>query len=429
MNYAAENDYMTFILNQRMEQAKIDKYINECILISEGGLTYNSMQVLNEGVVESFKAKMTKLAEFLKKMWAKFLEAMNGLIRSNKGYLDKYKDIILKKKPQDGVSYTMYKYDPDGVNRIKLPLNMQFTDEKTLIADASDKDKYIAKLFGDMISKTGAKAPYDFQEICKNFFHVSAEPVEVKSSELNMTNLFNYCYTYESSIKRVLENDLKRFNDNMAKQVDILSKYTAENSSTDNHQQTQSNTSSGNQQQTQSNNQNNGIDVNKPLGANMNSGKPNNEAFYSDVYGRYITEEVKVNKPDGNQQQSGAATPNTGTGTTGSVKPNNDTQDRNKANIDSKNINQDNVKQLTDAIDVYGEIGRIYLTTRMSIAEAIYKDYMSIIRDHVKSHVGINDQSKNTAQRASTNNTKTNDNPFNNNINNTQPQENQQGQK
>ena len=96
--YENAHSYEMFLLHERQGQIDMERYVNEAIVFTEGVNIADNMAIINEGFIESVKEKLNKVAAFLKKMWAKFMEIMNRLVRTNNAYLTKYKDVILKTK-------------------------------------------------------------------------------------------------------------------------------------------------------------------------------------------------------------------------------------------------------------------------------------------------------------------------------------------
>ena len=103
MNYSQQYEYLTFLAERTTQQVRMERIINEAVLIGEGADTIENIELIQESFSESVKKVIHKLLTFIGKLWGKFIEAMNTLIKNDKAYLERYKDIILKKKPADDI--------------------------------------------------------------------------------------------------------------------------------------------------------------------------------------------------------------------------------------------------------------------------------------------------------------------------------------
>ena len=190
--------YQMFLAEQLEEQAKYEACLNEAILISENKL--DEIHLVHEGFVDKVKSTIMKIMEGLKKLWAKFIEAMDTLIKKDKAYLDKYKQTILKKTPVEA-TYTMYKYDIGVKNLLNSPIPV--FNYNSMKDSLESEEAFIAKSF----SKFKPSENVSFVDKVKAELRGSAEQVEVPSRQLNMTDMFNYCYTYDK-IKDLINKDL-----------------------------------------------------------------------------------------------------------------------------------------------------------------------------------------------------------------------------
>lgn len=431
------NDSMIFLASQIQGQAELERYLNEAILMSEGKNTIDNMMVVNEGFIESVKNGLNKIAAFLKKMWNRFLEAMNSLIRTNKGYLEKYKDTILKNKIKDDVSYDMFNWK-EGVPNIKMGLNMTYSNEEQLMKDFADKDGYIKSHFGNMLQ--GFKPPYSdiWGDMCKAFFHGGQNTMEANAGELTgmLKDMYDYCYNYESAVKNIIQKDFDQFMDNAGKQLEALNKaqnsgqfkestniwesgeyyspiyeyYLTEDTNPNDFSKYQNMTS----EQIR-------VEANKARGAGNNdlADRLNTLAKSKETDSK---SKNPVQKPNEQQSTNKNNTDQTGRDTGSAVKKDATTDqstangaqksdvnnDNNKLNVDtSKAQNLDELKKLSEAVQAYVNIGQLYLTNRMSAAEGAYKDYMKIMKEHVKDIVGNQNPAQKTAGAVKNDNSKT----------------------
>lgn len=429
--YEQDHAYSMFLLHEMQGQAEIERYVNEATVLTEGGNIVGNMSIVNEGFIESIKERINKLAAFIKKMWAKFLEIMNRLVRTNNSYLVKYKDVILKNKFDSEDTADMYDWKVGKAN-ILTNVVINYPNEQQLVADMETKDTFIAKYFPNIVSNY--KQPYDFAEICKSYFRGGEDLKTYNASELDnfMKEMYDYCISYGDKIKNLLQKDYDSF---MKQSGQLMDKFfTAEKNATNNPPATNTETN------------------------NNESSIWDEEKFYSCVYESFITEAIKVNdnraatNSDREAAKPNAASavkvndrrgtnnnepPKSTTATIGNKDKQQGQQGPNKIATDKSSLQNTNVsgngetaediKKLGNAVSDYVDVMNTYLTTRMSAAEAMYKDFMKIIRYHVTQNVGQTNNTKatvgkmgssdNTAQPQQTSNS----NPFNN----TQPQQEQ----
>ena len=356
-----EMSYKFFLAEKMTEQAKLERYINECVLISEGTNTFGNIDIIHESFVDKIKAGITKFLQAIANMWHKFLESMNTLLKTDRAYLEKYKDIILKKKPIDA-DYNLYQYD-QGLPLL-LKTDIPIINMNSMDQDLSSDEVFIKKYFGSLIQ--GAKEPYKIGEIAKARFRGNnGQEVTINSSKLNMTDMYNYCYTYKkledliekdiNNIKKVSTDILTKI-DNMARQGEIKKE---------------------------------SFDL------------YGNRQYLSAVYETYIHEVERVVKGenDSNNKSTQSTTDNQTSSNTnqnnnqqqGNPVQNQPHQAYNKTEKGDSNqeLNTDKTaKELSEKANRYLKICGEVLAAKQSIAEEIYKAYMSIIKAHVRDHVG-----------------------------------------
>ena len=416
--YENAHSYEMFLLHERQAQIDMERYVNEAIVFTEGVNIADNMAIINEGFIESVKEKLNKVAAFLKKMWAKFMEIMNRLVRTNNSYLTKYKDVILKTKFADDDTADMYDWKVGKANimtNVIIPIN----DEKQLLDAMSSKDNFIGKYFGNVVK--GYKPPYDFSDACKAYFRGGEDIKTYDAAELNgfIKDMYDYCIQYGEKTKDLLQKDYDSFMNTASNLMDkfLTAQKKAQNNTTaapDNN---------GGQQQVQN-----------------NSAIWDDELFYSSIYEGFVTEDYKVNdrrstsanspanQEERDKRQADAMQANAqqnapeddnketpkGNGSTVKVNNNNQQQSKNKIATDKSTLNniktdgngesEEQIKALGNAVSDYVDVMNIYLTTRMSAAEAMYKDFMQLIRYHVSQNAGVKDNTKATVGKMANNN-------------------------
>lgn len=396
-------DHNVMLIEQLMDQAEMDYFIQEALLISEGENSISNIEVIREGFIDKIKDGITKFFGFIKKMWGKFLEAMSTLINTDKAYLEKYKDIILKKKPKD-YDYEMYDYTGSG--GLQRLLNSSIPDfdinDKTLQGDKDDDTDEFVKAHFAFLLNGGAKPPYNVRELAYTSFRGGTSEKTINAKQLNMTDIYNYCHDY-IKLKDAIAKDVKAVETSCVKVLDEIDKAARNN------------------------------DIKRESVNIFES-----DQYYSTVYNTFVNElfnRKPKNNPGAATPQSqassggtaaqpsnntGAATPQASSGNNNDgdkvegknpggdrVEPNNN----NNANPNDKNSDiykqnssnnpnsndfnakdaaqeNDTAKDLSRRARKYFRVCGDFIGAKQTIAEEIYKTYMKIIKAHVRDYVG-----------------------------------------
>lgn len=369
--------YDLFLSEQIIEQSKFEACINESILISSGTNNLQNIQLLEESVVDKLKEGIMRLLESLSKIWAKFQESMATLIKKDKDYLEKYKEIILKKKPINA-DYNMYDYQRGVSNLLNSPVPV--FNYNTMKDDLKDKETFINKYLSKY--KAGNDKT-NFVDGVKAYLRGSVEQKKINSSQLNMTDIYNYCYTYKK-MEDLIHKDLQYIEKAGKDAINMVEKMGRENKI-----------------------------------AQESTNIFENNKYYSFLYEAYITEEENPGdkKKESNPSNPAASrTVNDGSASNGSgpdKQYKGTTGDKKDDNNKMKEEDVDgSVKVVTDRIRVYLNVCSEFIGAKQSIAEEIYKAYMSIIKAHVRDHVG-NKNAENKGVDSSTDYSKTNNNDNN----------------
>jgi hypothetical protein len=137
---------------------------------------------------------------FVEKMMGKFTEAISNKFLFNKSYLEKYKDIILNKKPK----HIAFSFNGDYNVAIKRCMNSQIPvfDYETHAAMLSDTDKSDSEIV-KAILPNGNDFTYDqnasLSDQLKTYFlgaenNKKTEGYFDTTNALNWTDMYNYCY-------------------------------------------------------------------------------------------------------------------------------------------------------------------------------------------------------------------------------------------
>ena len=379
--------YMHDALYESYIQAKINAEdrlafaLKESMIISESD--YSNIRVLQEAKLsDKIKAKWKKFVAFIKGLFAKFMESMTNLLLDEKDYLEKYKDIILKKKPKDSMEYSYTGDYAKGINRLintEIPL-FDYEKYRKQLESEDDSDLVIAIMQGKNFNYDDGET---LAEQFKSYFLALEEgQQEGKFSSLNMADIYNFCYNF-NKIKGIVDKDINRL-DASTRAIEsainkVLNSTVSTTSKTDNAENSTSNTTSttpktDNAENSTSNTATNNTANNESvIFTEAEEEKANNTGL-----------EIK-NKPSSDPTSKMSSTQN---------------RDKNaEDNVASTGSNaaKDNNKKaadITKAADKWIAVCRPIIGAKLTACQQIAKDYMEIIRAHVRSYGGQDKKSK-----------------------------------
>lgn len=359
--------YSAYVTEEYVRQAEYNRYLEECVLTGINENTREQIDVINEGFIDSIKNGLKKLWNAIVKMWHKFLEGMNTLFRNNKSYLEKYKDIILKKKFPEGTTISMHNY-PEGIKRLveaEIPdfkyngkdIKALFQGlDKTLLEKLKEEDIQLT-LKKELFSKY-YNNNYENNDEVKTYLRGGTKEEQVyDANKINMTDIYNYCYSADDLIKKI-ETSIKNLENDVTQVITYIDNKAA-------------------------------ATVKKESG------------YYSNIYGTYVTEANPVNVPKGNEGGDSNAS-STGSGTTNNAPTNNPAvanKDGERVDVGAEkkaiddNIGDDHelLNYLSKAYRAYLSVAGGFLGTKLTIAKEIYGVYMQIIKSLVRLTVGDKD--------------------------------------
>lgn len=233
-SYVDKMAYANFLFEQERNTIKLNAFISECLCIAEGGNIYDGIKAINEGISDKAGSAWDKVMDFLRRMWGKFVENMTNLFNSNGYYLEKYKDIILKKPIKFTEKITMPNYF-NGIKNIvgvKIPLlNVQSLERIPLNAeDKTGMDNLRTEFMNAWKNGKPADNPNgkEFKAWAVDYFKgLGTGEVDFTASQINMTDMYNFCHD-SKNITSTLEKDksaIERANKEFADEVkNVMSK-------------------------------------------------------------------------------------------------------------------------------------------------------------------------------------------------------------
>lgn len=381
-----------FFEQQKSNNTELAMIVQEAKLMINNENTIENMTVINESLVDSVKAGILKIVQTIGTIWRKFTETLNSLFNINKkNYLDKYKDIILNKQLNPDNNYSMYDYPTalkSVLNNATFP-QFNYDAMKDHLGSQTDFVKQYLNHFAPNFNEEDTNNN-NLRTALIATFRGSPEEKEIPASQLNMTDIYNYCYNY-NEIVQVVQKDLTTIQNGAKAGLKLLDNTVSQN-------QSNSNNANQNTPPPVNNNQNNTQQSAQSVGntgGNKSVAHPESYVFnpikkqyYSSLYEQYITEKFAISN---NSSQPGALKKtfasngsNTNTAQTNPSTPaSSDNAIKNVANTgDDKQISE-----IKNQIDNYLKVASIFLNAKKDVYLEIYKVYMIIIKNHIRENL------------------------------------------
>lgn len=398
-----EAEYMEYLDTKISNQNNLFRAINRYT-----GMTEGASMVMLESVGDKVKSKWNNLVEFVKTMVSKFMESITNILLNEKDYLEKYKDIILKKPPKSDMKYSYtgdYKIGIDRLINTELPLFNYAAMAESL------KKEGDYPVIQEIILKDKAFTYDADKSVASNFkdYFIAADKGTSSGTfdQLKMVDLYNFCMNFKK-MEDVVKKDQTRLNNSssaiQAAMADEIRKAKAaandaahkpvenpqDGGDTQNtakapikvNRNTSKNMkiSTGAKQQTGGDNQNQGSS------GNQNQAETQHTSFTYNTNGlNAFSEKVDVTNSDATKSM----------GTYSDENKKNDNAEANAKGAageltkDGKPVTEeDAIKEVDALVSKWTNICRNLIGAKLTAVETIAKDYMTIIRNHVRSYGG-----------------------------------------
>ena len=404
-DYSYEASYHSYLSNKIYNENRLIDAINEKLIMNEAGATMRTKSAKLTAMYEAklsdkVKGAWNKFITFIKTLYGKFMESMTNILVDEKKYLEKYKDIILGKRPKD-IEFSYYGNFEEGIKRIintEVPVFNYNAHKDALKAEG---DSQVVKLIINGFNYDDGSTLAD--QLKEYFIAGEQGQRSGKFAELNFTDMYNFCYNFEK-VKAVTDKDIAHLESSTQAIQNAINSQLNESAirayvesvlleadgDQNNNQQQQTNTTQNTTTNTTTNTANN----------NNNGNKPNTNTNFSIKTNSYENRDAVDTNSDDVKSQASAA---------------NDAGEK-KSDIDA-------------LVNKWITVCKAIITAKWTATEQISKDYMQIIRAHVRSYVGNDkDKADNARAKTGTNYQKDNENQGDQN-NNQQQNTNQNNNK
>ena len=346
---------MNHITDLKHNDLIMDCCIKEAMILAEGVDVEARLAALHEGAWDKVKEFFNKIKTFVMNLFDKVSNWFDKFFKSNKEYIEKYKDQI--DKPTAGFTTVNMPDYAKGLERIMKPTTVQFSAVfgKEISTDKENDDIEAAvNTFRKSLLPDDANA-YDpakneWKEACNNYF-TGGENSEKDYSpqDLNMRTLADRILKIPNLVenlkrdKTATENGFKALESAINKQVSTL---------------------------------------NNPPPANET--KQENTYLYGDVFA-----EGPGMTMDTNNAASPASPATSTTTTNGSIADASNSAKATAATQDKKGAT--NAQKL---VNKFASTVSTYYQCKYQMAEKIMSDYMKIIKAHVSAYVNANNDSE-----------------------------------
>ena len=216
--YQYSNIYEEYIISKIDNEERIASHLRSIIPVQEA--KYRNLRTLNESTLgDKAKNRFNKIIAFIKNLLAKFAESISSFLLDNKDYLEKYKDIILKKQPK---SDNKYSYTGDYKLGMQRCMNFQIEqfnyNKYSKLVGEEDAEKArieIAKMIFENNEAFSYTNGDNLADKAKEYFlawEKGDQEGTFDDGKLNFTDMYNFCY-HVSEITKIKTRDEKFIED------------------------------------------------------------------------------------------------------------------------------------------------------------------------------------------------------------------------
>lgn len=434
--YDMQSMWKSHLIKEMQYQNEMNAYISECCAIAEGVDPIGKIMAINEGVGDKARSIWNTVIGFIKKIYARFIERLSSWVGSNEWYLNKYKEIILK-KPLKAVESVEMPDHTKGIARIfnrVVPTYSAADISKLMdtIQDGVDEDEntknYIIKM-GISEFKGDMKPAQFFTSYFKG-----GDPKVFTAEQLNLADMYEFCRDF-SKVKAKLkaddtavtrskgsfESEMKKYESIIDKSGKDIAKGSKEAIKTGEKSDEEAKAARAKEVEARAKEK---IETDKANAAAEKAAKDaaakkvgTESAFiYSNVYNTYISEKsdavLNTSSATGspvNDTTGAKGTPGDAAG--GAIGPSNNNQTqvaamvvKGQSVVSAKDNPNNKVKKITIAAKIYFNTSSQMMGGKLSAIESIKDDYMKIIRAHIKYYVGDEEKIPNQSQAIASNN-------------------------
>lgn len=359
MDYSLEMAYNNYLLESMLEQSKMETYIQEALILSEGVDVRGKLTSLNEGVGGKLKEVWQKFTDFIKRIFAKFTETMTKILDTDKGWLEKYQNIILKKPFTLDISCRAYQLD--RIIQHQIPI-FNYSQLKNKLGN---KATFMNSIIQDFPADGNAD---DLTGWCKAYF-CNGKEEEVKITNINMREVYDYCHDFKDTTLP----KLKQYQSNIEKSA---------------------------------------VNANSLISSAISNATPKaegadifaEETAYSRLFGKALNE-LTINDPTANKSNNAGNTPTGDQSKKFSAnvpdgKDNGEGETQQTAQAAVANDGGLTEDKIAEVINIYTSVAGAITSSAITVAQWAYNDYMKILRAHVKKYVADSDTPNQTPQAA-----------------------------
>ena len=364
---------MNHITDMKHNDLIMDCCIKEAMILAEGVDVENRLAALHEGAWDKVKEFFNKIKTFVMALFDKVSNWFDKFFKSNKDYIEKYKDQI--DKPTAGFTTVNMPNYKEGLNRIQAAPNINFNGVISTangMPENADVDKVINDFRKTIINEY--KDDDDWKETCNNYFKGGKDSdKDYSANEISIRELANQVLNIPKIVDNIKKD--KSTSDQMFKSLESAINKAASQQPPASTPADSSNTSSIPSAPAST--------PTAPAAAPAQGAQHNSTYLYGDVFS-----EIEINKT--NAPAAGA----TGSNSASITASGNQTIDNVKnGGVDSKTAV--NAQKIVNRI---ASTYSTYMQCKYQMAEKIMSDYMKIIKAHVSAYVNANNDSEKAQQ-------------------------------
>lgn len=359
---------MNHITDMKHNDLIMDCCIKEAMILAEGVDVEARLTAVHEGAWDKVKEFFNKIKAFVMALFDKVSNWFDKFFKSNKDYIEKYKDQI--DKPTAGFTTVNMPNYKEGLNRIQAAPNINFNGVISTangMPENADVDKVINDFRKTIINEY--KDDDDWKETCNNYFKGGKDSdKDYSANEISIRELANQVLNIPKIVDNIKKD--KSTSDQMFKSLEsaINKAASQQPASTPADSSNTSSTPSAPASTPAA-----------PAAAPAQGAQHNSTYLYGDVFS-----EIEINKT--NAPAAGA----TGSNSASITASGNQTIDNVKnGGVDSKTAV--NAQKIVNRI---ASTYSTYMQCKYQMAEKIMSDYMKIIKAHVSAYVNANNDAE-----------------------------------